>query len=395
MELGLPYFQHTRDCIWGIFDYAQLHCPEWDFMTDPFDFFQAFKPGYFPPDKANGAFLSITRRNKTLDELQKNGIPAINLTLPEEDLGIPCVVVDDRAIGRLAGQHLNLPVVSETVFIGPDYRRSTLRLEGFRQALKEANKPPPHILIEPEQMRGGLAAQRVKHIAGTLKMLRQQRPARLGVFAFSDSFGHAVTEACYNLNLTIPNDVTVIACDNETLICSLSRVPLSSIEHNSRKQGTMAAKNLHLLMHGKKIPDLTCMEPMHIVERMSSNRLAVEDPVIAKALGIIREKASTGLRVCEILEYLPISRRNFEMRFRASVGCSPSEEIVRVRIERAFDKLTANEETNSKIAFNCGFSSATYFEQVFRKHMGHPPSYYRKEKKASDSASIKLHSTKK
>jgi len=389
MEFGLPYFQHARDCLWGVLDYAQRHCPKWKFMTDPFDFFQAFQPGFIPPEKANGAFLWLQRRNKTLDALQKNGIPAINLTLPDDDLGIPCVTTDDRAIGVLAGRHLSLPLVSETIYVGPEFRRSSIRLEGFRQALKEAGKPPPHVLLEPEELRRGSAQCRLNHIKAFLKKLRPKRPSRLGVFAFSDSFGHAVAEACYHMNLTIPNEVAVIGCDNEALICSLSRVQLSSIPPNSRNLGMMAAKNLHSLMRGEKIPDLTLLEPMKIVERLSSSRLVVEDPVIAKALGIIQEKAGTGLRVCEILEYLPISRRNFEIRFRATVGCSPFEEILRVRLELAFAKLSADEETNAKIAFDCGFSSATHFEQAFRKHTGHSPSYYRKAKKASGSASAR------
>ena len=389
MEVGLPYFDHTRDTIWGIRDYAQLHCPEWKFISDPFDFYQSFQPNFIPPENVDGAFISIYRRNKTLDVLQKNGIPTINLTYPDEDLGIPCVAFDDRAIGILAGQHLDIPVISETMYIGPDTRRGTLRLEGFRKALKGAGKPEPHVLIEPDEIRKGLALRRLKHIESSIKKLHVERPARLGIFAFSDSFGHAVTEACYKLNLLVPNDVAVVGCDNEALICSLSRVPLSSIQPNSRMLGMTAAMNLQSLMNGKKVRNMTLIEPLNVVERYSSSRIAVDDPVIATALGIIREKAGSGLRVSEILEFLPISRRSFELRFRSTLGCSPLEEIIRVKIEMAFAKLVASKETNAKIAFDCGFSSATHFEQSFRKHIGHPPSYYRQYMNASRSDSNK------
>jgi transcriptional regulator GlxA family with amidase domain len=36
--------------------------------------------------------------------------------------------------------------------------------------------------------------------------------------------------------------------------------------------------------------------------------------------------------------------------------------------------------TNAKIALACGFSSATYFEQAFRRHTGRAPSFFRGKK---------------
>jgi transcriptional regulator GlxA family with amidase domain len=36
--------------------------------------------------------------------------------------------------------------------------------------------------------------------------------------------------------------------------------------------------------------------------------------------------------------------------------------------------------TNAKIALACGFSSATYFEQAFRRHTGRTPSFFRGKK---------------
>ena len=377
MEFGLPYFQNARDRIWGILDYARRNCPEWEFLSDPFDFFQSFLPGFIPVTKANGAFLACYRHNKTLDDLIDQKTPTVNLSRPDEDLGIPVIALDDRKVGEFAANHLNLPVIAKTLYIGPDAQRSRLRLDGFAEKLNQLGKPSPHVLIEDNKMQLGSALRRMKHIKSWLKKLRQEAPARLGVFTFSDSFGHAVTKACGELGLNVPQDVAVIACDNEELICSLSHVPLTSIPLNARRLGTVAAERLHDLMMGKKVPALTLVEPLRPVERLSSSRLAVDDPVVAKALSIIQDKASTGLRVYEMLDFLTVSRRSLETRFRKTIGRSPHEEIERVRIELAFSKLEAGNEPNSKIAFECGFSSATHFEQTFKKYTGHSPSHYR------------------
>lgn len=377
IEFGLPYFQHTRDRIRGILEYAKRNCPEWEFLSDPFDFFQAFQPGFLPLEKADGIFLTAYRPNATTREVLEKRIPAINLSRPDEDFGIPVVTADDLLIGRAAANHLDMPVITETLFIGPEGFRSQLRLEGFATRLQELGKKPPHSLIEVDEIRQGTAMRRLKLIISAIKRLRQTRPARLGVFTFSDSFAHAVTKACAALHLAIPHDVAILGCDNEQLVCNLGTVPLSSIPPDNHRVGLLAAERLHDLMQGRPVPPVTLIEPCHPIERLSTSHIEVEDPVVAKALGVIREKASTGLRVYEMLDYLPISRRSLETRFRKALGRSPHEEIDRVRIDLAFARLARNDGTNAKIAIDCGFSSATHFEQAFRKHTGHPPSHYR------------------
>ena len=377
IEFGLPYFQHARDRIRGLYDYSQRKCPEWEFLNDPFDFFNSFKPGFVSPKKADGAFVSCYRPNQTLDILLKKGIPTVNLSLPEVDLGIPAIVVDDFALGGMAASHLNMPVISQTFYVGPDSRRSRLRLEGFEAGLRRAGKPMPFTLIESDNIQQGSAAVRLHHISTNLKKLRQERPGRLGVFAFSDSFGHALSNVSAKLGLEVPQDVAIVSCDNEELICNLSHVPLSSIPTNNEKIGFTAAERLHDLMQGKEVPSLTLIEPLPTIERLSSSHLMVDDPVVARALSIILQQANTGLRVYEIFEFLKISRRSLETRFRKAVGRSLHEEIERVRIESALAKLQADTGTNAKIALECGFSSSTHFEQAFRKQTGFSPSHFR------------------
>jgi LacI family transcriptional regulator len=377
IEFGLPYFQQARDRIRGILDYARRNCPDWEFISDPFDFFQTFQRGFYPVDKADGVFFTSYRPSATTDKLAQKEMPAVNMTLPDEPLPFPVVCVDDLALGRAAAEHLSLPVVTETLFIGPESVRSNLRLQGFTESLEKLGRKPPHALLEKEAEGKKTIFLRMKHIKTHLRQLRQQSPSRLAVFAYSDSFGHAVTKACSELGLAVPNSVSIIGCDNEELICSLSSVPLSSIPLNSFKIGQIAAEKLHLLMQGKRVPPLTLVEPLRPVERLSSSHLQVDDPVVAKALSIIQDKACTGLRVYEMLDYLPISRRSLETRFRKALGRSPHEEIDRVRIDLAFGRLKADDGSNAKIAIECGFSSATHFEQAFKKHTGHQPSHYR------------------
>lgn len=387
IELGLPYFSHARELISGILDYSHRNFPEWRFLTEPLDFFQAFQPGFMRPELVQGAFVIAYDRRPSLAALLDRGVPVINLTLPEVDLGIPSVTIDDRAVGRLAAEHLDRPAISETLYVGIDLKRSRLRYEAFSEALCARGKPKPHHFAEDKTGLTDPPARRMKRLAATIKKLRQAPPGRLGIFAFSDSFAHAVAEVCVEMGLSLPRDVVLVSCDNDEQICNLSHVPLSSIPSNGRKIGFLAAEALHSLMDGESISPLTLVEPLHVVERLSSSRVAVDDQVVAKALGIINEQAHTGLRVYEILEFLPVSRRNLEARFRKTLGCSPHEQIERVRVELAFAKLREDRETNSKIAIACGFGSSNHFERAFRKITGHPPSFFRGGHQPSKMAS--------
>jgi LacI family transcriptional regulator len=227
-------------------------------------------------------------------------------------------------------------------------------------------------------MSSGSAARRQNQLVSVLHRLTHGQSGRLGVFAFSDSFGHAVLKCAAEIGLSIPEQIAVIATDNDPLICSLGRVPLTSIGMNFRKTGYIAAELLHSILKGESnIPPVTLIQPQRPIERLSSSHIAVNDPLIAKALTVIQEKALNGLRVKELMEYLPISRRTLEIRFRAVVGRSPHNEIERIRIQKALSLLEEDKWTNSRIAQACGFSSATRFEQAFRQTTGKRPSQIR------------------
>jgi LacI family transcriptional regulator len=386
VELGLPYHQHTREYIWGIYDYAQRNADGWEFVTDPFDFYETFRPGMLPVEKVDAAFVATRLPGPRLAELRQAGKPIVNLAHPEENLGVPCVTADDIQVGRYAAEHLDQPAVQQTLFVGPEFRRSLVRLEGFRAELLRRGRPEPEVLFESEDMRSGSAARRQKHLGSLLRRLTHGQSGRLGVFAFSDSFGHAVLKCAEQLGLTIPEQIAVIGTDNDPLICSLGRVPLTSIGMNFRKTGYVAAELLHALLRGESVAPVTLIDPQRPVERLSSSHLAVNDPLIAKALTVIQEQALNGLRVKELMAYLPISRRTLEIRFRSVVGRSLHEEIERIRIEKALSLLEEDKWPNSRIAQACGFSSATRFEQAFRQAMGKRPSQIRNRKVEVKSA---------
>ncbi len=64
--------------------------------------------------------------------------------------------------------------------------------------------------------------------------------------------------------------------------------------------------------------------------------------------------------------------------FKAVTGSTIFDYINFLRIDSAIDELRETEKSILEIAMECGFSSATYFNRVFKNFFGSAPSVYRK-----------------
>ncbi|MTI14378.1 GlxA family transcriptional regulator [Sansalvadorimonas verongulae] len=72
-----------------------------------------------------------------------------------------------------------------------------------------------------------------------------------------------------------------------------------------------------------------------------------------------------------------MSQRTLNRRFLDATGMTPTQWLIRLRIETARDLLNSTNLDIGDIALRCGFSDAGYFNRVFRKHMEITPGQYR------------------
>ena len=75
------------------------------------------------------------------------------------------------------------------------------------------------------------------------------------------------------------------------------------------------------------------------------------------------------------------SRRNFFLHFKNTVGCTPIQYLIRIRVSRAMELLLYTEMPVSDIAARCGFSDSNYFCKTFRAQTGFSPLQYRQRKR--------------
>lgn len=72
------------------------------------------------------------------------------------------------------------------------------------------------------------------------------------------------------------------------------------------------------------------------------------------------------------------TKYHLSRKFHAEMGCSITEYIQKSKIGSAAWKLTYTNESIEQISEELGFSTRTYFTNVFRNHMGVVPTEYRK-----------------
>lgn len=112
-----------------------------------------------------------------------------------------------------------------------------------------------------------------------------------------------------------------------------------------------------------------------ISEKLPSNRLADLIPVII----YIDKNFGVKLNLDELSQL--VHRDKFQLchLFKSVTGRSVFDYITFVRIRTAEEKLMNTNKNISEIALECGFSSIQYFNKVFKKTMGCPPSLFRKQ----------------
>jgi LacI family transcriptional regulator len=171
--------------------------------------------------------------------------------------------------------------------------------------------------------------------------------------------------------------------DDEDILCELASPSLSSVRLDCEAIGYRAAAALDGMLSGtgrglraraEEVP------PKDIAERDSTRVFACPDELVSKAVGMIRLRAHEGLGVADLLEVLPASRRSLETRFRAAMGRSIHQEIVRAKLSRAKRLLGGSDMTVEDVAAESGFGGTQRFHEVFKAAEGLSPGAWRKRR---------------
>ncbi len=324
-------------------------------------------------------FITLDDEPSVLRALAATPKPKIGIRLAKPVKGMPSVAPDDRAVGRLAAEHLIAEGYTRFAFLGLNLDYSLLRRDGFVSALsdrgytcidnrREMGRPRPRFPRYDELNRPEVIEKWV-----------QSLPFPIAIMACSDEFGSQVIDACDRLGIDVPAKCAVIGADNNELRCEFSPTTMTSVDVDLHSAGLRGALLLERAFRGER-PESDLVEmiqPAGVVPRRSTEWLSGHDAELDKALTMIRSQAAAGITIDDVLAEVPISRTALEQRFKKQLGRTPGEELRRVRLNLAVQLLEQTDLSVMEVAMRSGYSSSAYLCQAFRQQKGVSPSRYR------------------
>lgn len=370
MDLNWPFKRHY-EVFAGIRDYAKKHC---DWSLDLGNF-----PHY---EMAHGRrYDGIVGRidQDCLLAARKAKIPVVNVWMDSPVAAkVPGVYADSHAIGRMAAEHLIVRGFRRLAHFG--YRGSAdskLHLEGIREVAREHGYPfSSHTTQSTFNNKAGNWAKFVECV----KRAQDGWEAPLGIAFPYDELCHAVATICRAEGWEIPEQLAMIGCNNDQLICTVADPTLSSIDTSAWKCGYEAARQLDHLMRGEKPPAAPLMiPPKELVVRRSTDFHAVNDPRVARALSYMAGQATEHLSVPKIARFVGIGRQTLERGFREHLGRTVNEELIRLKISKLKRLLVESEESVKELSSKVGFGTTANMFPMFKRHTGMTPKEYREK----------------
>ena len=351
-----------RQLINGIARYSRLHGP-WSFYKEQIGLKTSI------PHLTNWKPDGIIMRDSLIkDELIRLKIPTI---LVQHDSAcsrqVPVVVTDSRSIAKMASEHLIERGFKNFAFCGFDYYEwSNNRRDHFCQLNAEAGFKT-HVYRSPKKKKGMDWESEQQHVC----MWLQTVPKPVGLLACNDDRGQHILEVCKRLSFKVPEDVAVLGVDNDPMICEIGDPPLTSIALNVEPAGYEAARLLDRMINHREIegPEIH-VTPTHVIQRQSTDLLAVNDPEVAAAIRFIRKNAKNKMLVNDVVKATRISRRALENRFRETIHRSIYDEIRQVRVELISKLLIETDFPISHISSLFNFTDVEHISRYFKKEKG-------------------------
>ena len=241
--------------------------------------------------------LARTMTPRMARQLRAKGVPLIEL-LGDQAEHPAKVHGDNASAGRLAAEHLLGCGLRNFGFFAfgeawwcAAYRRRLCKRRSPCTALPASAYRPPrcNTRIWPkwrESMRPDIVAW------------LQSLPKPAGVFRATSEYAGLVLGLCRNLDIAVPEEIAVLGAVDDPAICNLFTPPLSCVDLPAERIGYEAAAMLGRCMAGEKPPKKTLWLPAtHVVERQSTDLVAIEDADVARAVRFIRENACKGIGV--------------------------------------------------------------------------------------------------
>jgi LacI family transcriptional regulator len=365
---------YGRGLVEGVGRYVEEHGP-WSIYFEERSLLDPL-PRWLKDWQGDGLITRTTRKTD-LEMLLAKRLPTVEL-FAEPDGRFSTVTPDRSAVANMAVEHFfDRGFRNFAFFCTDDLWWMQLRQNDFERELLR-REYECRLFPARERRPAKNDQEAMREIADWLDAL----PKPCGVFCASDLYAARLLAACRRKGIAVPEEIAVLGVDNDSVMCSVSFPPLSSIELGSRRIGYEAAALLDRLMASKKAKqEIVCVQPEAIIGRQSTDTLAIENGDVAQAICFIREHACAGLDVGQVVEASGLSRRTLEQRFQQTLCRTPKQEILRIQMDRAKKLLAETDMSVEMVCHRSGFGSFKYFARVFRRMTDVAPREYRRRQR--------------
>lgn len=206
-------------------------------------------------------------------------------------------------------------------------------------------------------------------------------PKPIAIMACDDNQGNMLLQACELCGIHVPFDVAIIGVDNDEILCNMSNPSMSTINVDIERGGADAAAMAERMVKDPSYKgEDVVLEPLTVVERLSSSVFATNDKEVLMALRFIHANLDSKIMVTDVLDNVPMSRRLLEHRFKKMTGMTIYNYISIQRIERFAQLLISSNDSISDIAAKMDEFDTKGISRRFKDLKGCTPSEFRKKR---------------
>ena len=313
----------------------------------------------------------------------ENGLVAIAQDYKKRFASIPNITGDYVGSGRMAARFFLDRGFRNFGFFGfNDVCWSDERCDGFRREVDAAG------------FGGSFYAYRMQEIdmlwyyqRNRLREWLRAIPKPIAIMACDDNQGSNLIEACHSIGIKIPEEVSVMGVDNDETLCSLGSTTLSSVQVDIEAGGWKTGELIERLVANRTAPagDIV-LQPVKIVERMSTAAFATDDRQIQRAILYIHKNALKKISVGDVMAETALSRRLLERRFKAVTGKTLYEYITELKLRYFADQLQETELQVMEIALSMGETDTKSISRRFKQIYGCTPVEWREKQHKKKNA---------
>ena len=370
---------HGRALLAGLAEYA-LENPDWRFdLIDPEALVDRKTIAQY-----DGLIVRVMD-DRTASALAKSGKPVVDTYGRGDGSPFDTIRLDDEGTAKMAAAYFadhNFEKCAFCGFAGP--RFSSAREEAFVAAVRRSGRTcfayrgEEATRLDDTFFRN----ERTDFIPDARSLGRWivSLPKPIAVFCCNDIRAFQLINVCESEGVSVPGEVAVLGVDNDVLLGTFTRPPLSSIDTDPMSIGRKAGEMLARRMSGaRSAPRIVLHPPRRVVERASTEVYSFHTPWLSDAMVFIARNLARGITAKDVFARLGYSHTAVNNAFRAELGTSVHREILRRRLALACRLLKETDKSAARIATDSGFLNPQYFSRAFSSAFGITPDAWRRK----------------